>query len=96
MTSPAPRILTILLVASLPRAASAACECRCVDGVVQPVCSYAWEQPPICAPEVCPIVPPSVTPVMPPTVPPVGTGACYPAEVFDQISGRYVWQRVCE
>jgi hypothetical protein len=43
-------------------ASKASCECRCVDGQVQPLCSSSIDLPPICAPQICAIVPPSIVP----------------------------------
>jgi hypothetical protein len=77
-------------------ATHAACQCACVNGHVEAICSSAIEVRPICAPVVCPIVPPAVTPIAPPRVPPIGTSYCAPRQVYDPASGRYVWKELCQ
>lgn len=88
-------LLLAVGIALAPSASYAGCVCQCVNGQVQPICGSAIEVPPVCAPRVCPIVPPSVEPISPPTVPPVGTSRCRMVQVYDEVSGRYVWQKVC-
>ena len=75
--------------------ANAACVCRCVNGVMQPLCSSSIDLPPICPPTVCRIVPPRITPIQPPTIPPIGTSSCCQAQVFNRFTGRYEWRTVC-
>ncbi|WP_285818833.1 hypothetical protein [Helicobacter bilis] len=36
----------------------AKCDCLCVNGNVEAICSNAYEVRPVCNPRVCPIVPP--------------------------------------
>lgn len=44
-------VFTVALIAVLP--AKAACVCRCVNEVMQPLCDNAIEIRPICPPTVC-------------------------------------------
>jgi hypothetical protein len=46
--------------------ANAACQCVCMNGEVEAVCSSSIDVQPICPPRVCPIVPPAVRPIDPP------------------------------
>lgn len=46
---------TVWLSSTSP--ANAACQCACVNGQVQPVCTSSIDIRPICTPRVCPIVP---------------------------------------
>lgn len=52
-------VVSLLLTAGLLAAgrALAACTCRCVEGVIQPLCDNTIEIRPICPPTICPITP---------------------------------------
>ena len=76
--------------------AQAGCVCRCVNGVVQPICTNALDITPICAPTVCPITPPSITPIPAPRVPPIGTSSCRMAQVYNQRTTQYEWRELCQ
>lgn len=73
--------------------ASASCQCACINGEVEAICSSTLDVPPACAPRVCPIVPPSVRPIDPPRVPPIGTSECRSEQVWN--GEKYVWVRIC-
>lgn len=82
-------------VALSPGDALAACQCRCVNGEMRPICSNSIEIPPICPPTICPIVPPSIAPITTPRVPPVGTQTCRQVQILNPATGRYEWREVC-
>jgi hypothetical protein len=88
------RSISLLLLLS-PLEAAAACQCACVNGSVQAVCSSAIDLPPICAPTICPIAPPSVRPIDTPRVPPIGASYCQNEQVLNPVTGRYEWQQIC-
>ena len=73
--------------------ASAACQCVCMNGEVEAVCSSSIDVQPICAPRVCPIVPPAVRPIDPPRVPPVGASTCRSEQVWN--GEEYEWVEIC-
>jgi hypothetical protein len=73
----------------------AACQCRCVNGSVQALCSSTLDVQPICAPQVCPIVPPAVQPIATPQVPPLGTSSCNMQQVYNSQKGLYEWKNIC-
>ncbi len=75
--------------------AKAACVCRCVEGIMQPLCDNTIEIRPICPPTVCPITPPGIPPITPPQVPPLGTRQCVQRQVFNPQTGMYEWRTVC-
>lgn len=79
-----------------PRA-DARCECKCVNGEMQPLCERASDMPPVCPQRACPIVRPSTgpTPSLQPA-PPFGTTECSPAQVYNPRTGKYEWKPVCE
>ena len=88
------RIFTILLLI-LPMQVFADCQCACVSGQVQAICSSTLDIQPICSPRVCPITPPSVQPIQPPSVPPIGTKTCVQKQVYNEYTRQYEWKRVC-
>jgi len=88
-------VLLTAIVAFRAQAADAACECRCVNGNMQALCTSAIDIRPICGPTVCQIVPPSIAPIQSPTIPPIGTSSCSQAQVLDPYTHQYVWQQVC-
>jgi hypothetical protein len=73
--------------------ANAACQCVCMNGNVEAVCSSSIDIRPICSPRICPIVPPSVRPIDPPRVPPVGATRCRSEQVWN--GERYEWVEIC-
>ena len=73
--------------------AAAACQCVCMNGNVEAVCSSSIDIEPICPPRICPIVPPSVRPIDPPRVPPVGTNRCRSEQVWN--GEEYEWVEIC-
>lgn len=75
--------------------AAAACQCSCVNGQVQPICSSSIDIRPICTPRICPIVPPAVRPIATPVVPPIGTRSCRMEQVLNPYTGQYEWRSVC-
>jgi len=72
-----------------------ACQCVCMEGKNQPLCSSSMDLPPICPPKICPIEPPSIAPLGLPSLPPVGTTRCAQQQVLNNYTGRYEWQEVC-
>lgn len=84
-----------LCLVAAPSPAFARCNCACVDGDMQPICTTSIEITPICPPSVCPLAPLAVTPIQPPTIPPVGASYCYPAQVLNPHIKRYQWQQLC-
>jgi hypothetical protein len=84
------------MLAILPALGHADCQCMCVNGSVQAMCSSAIDLKPICAPRICPITNPSVTPIMPPRVPPIGTTSCHQAQVYNEYTQQYEWHEVCQ
>jgi hypothetical protein len=79
-----------------PFEAYAACQCACVNGQMQPLCSSAIGIPSICPPTICGIVPLSVRPIAPPTIPPIGTNSCGPRQVQNPLTGQYEWRTICQ
>ena len=86
-------VLLVLLVAS--PLVFANCQCRCVNGSVQAICTSSIDVRPVCSPRVCQIRTPSVKPVQPPRVPPVGTKSCRQVQVLNEYTRRYEWKTVC-
>lgn len=75
--------------------ANAACQCVCMNGEMQAVCSSTLDIEPICPPRICPITPPSVEPIQRPRVPPVGTSNCVQRQIYNEYTRRYEWREVC-
>lgn len=71
------------------------CQCACVDGKVEAVCSSTIAIKPVCAPRVCDIVPPSIKPIDTPTIPPIGTDKCDLKQVLNEQTREYEWRRLC-
>lgn len=72
-----------------------ACQCKCVNGNVEAICSSSVDLKPICPPQICPIAPPSVRPIQQPQVPPVGTTSCNMQQVYNAQKGLYEWRNIC-
>jgi hypothetical protein len=83
--------LALLLAVTAPVFAS--CECRCVDGESQAVCTSSLEVPPICSRQSCPVSP-SMTPIGP-INPPIGSGLCDTVQVFNRRTGQYDTKQLC-
>ncbi len=75
--------------------ANAACVCRCVNGVMQPLCSSSIDLRPICPTRVCPITLPRLAPLPAPKLPPLGTTSCHQAQVLNPYTRIYEWRTVC-
>ena len=73
--------------------ANAACQCVCMNGNVEAVCSSSLDLQPICPPRICPIVPPAVRPIDPPRVPPIGASTCRSEQVWN--GEEYEWVEIC-
>jgi hypothetical protein len=73
----------------------AACVCRCVDGVMQPLCDSSIDLPPICPITVCAIAPPSIKPIQPLGNLPIGTSQCSQRQVLNPNTRQYEWRSVC-
>lgn len=75
--------------------ALADCQCVCMSGEVQTVCSSSLDIQPICSPRVCPITPPSIEPIQQPRVPPIGTSNCIQRQVYNEYTHQYEWKEIC-
>lgn len=84
-------LITTTTIVTTP--AHAACQCVCMNGEVEAVCSSSIDIEPICAPRVCPIVPPAVRPIDPPRVPPIGASKCRSEQVWN--GEEYEWVEIC-
>ena len=73
----------------------ASCQCACVNGQVQAVCTGAQGIKPFCPPQICAFTPPSIAPVQQPRVPPMGTSKCEQKQVYNESTREYEWQEVC-
>lgn len=73
----------------------AVCECVCINGVEQSVCTSSIDIPALCGVRLCPMAPPALSPLDPPVVPPVGTSHCQSEQVYNEYTRRYEWQMVC-
>jgi len=73
--------------------AFASCDCRCIDGQAQAVCSSSLEVPPLCSGQSCPVSP-SMTPVAP-LGGAVGDSICDTVQVFNPRTRRYESRQAC-
>ena len=73
--------------------ARAGCQCVCMNGEVEAVCSSSLDIQPICAPRICPIVQPAVRPIDPPRIPPIGASRCRSEQVWT--GQKYQWVEIC-
>lgn len=73
----------------------AGCQCVCMNGNVEAVCSSTLDIKPICPPRVCPIVTPSIKPLPSLKIPPLGTSHCSHEQVYNKSTHRYEWNEVC-
>ncbi len=90
------KLLGVLIAgAFIAPSAGASCQCVCMDGAVQAVCSSSLDIEPICAPRICPIVPPSIKPIQRPRIPPIGARKCVQKRIYNERTRRYDWQEVC-
>jgi hypothetical protein len=85
--------LAFALLLAFTSSVFASCECRCVDGESQAVCSSSLEVPPICSRQSCPVTP-SMSPVGP-LNPPIGSGLCDTVQVFNRRTGHYDTKQLC-
>lgn len=85
----------LIALFALSSSAFAACQCSCVNGQPQALCSSALDIRPFCSASICPIAPPSVAPINPVRVPPIGTTQCHMAQVLDPYTHQYVWKQIC-
>ncbi|MGY3615813.1 hypothetical protein ACVJGD_002009 [Bradyrhizobium sp. USDA 10063] len=61
----------------VPAEARAKCECQCVNGQMQPICTNPGELlPPNCPMTACPMTGPTIAPIQPPQPPPPGASVC--------------------
>lgn len=88
-------ILVALAVLAASFDASAACQCACVNGVPQAICSNPVELRPLCPPTLCPNPAPSLRPLPVPQLPPVGARSCAPEQVLNPYTGLYEWHTLC-
>ena len=89
-------IILLFAVSGLSSSAAyASCQCVCMGGEVQAVCSSTLDIEPICPPRVCSITPPSVAPIQAPRVPPIGTSNCVQRQVYNDRTHQYEWKEVC-
>jgi hypothetical protein len=89
-------LLAIIFAAALTAQAAASCECRCVNGEMQPLCSSSIDIPPICPATICLIPPPSIAPIQPARIPPLGTSHCSPQQVLNPATRQYEWRSLCD
>lgn len=76
--------------------AEAACNCRCVDGKAQPVCSSSTDIPPFCPPASCPIAPPAKSPLDARDPAPAVKPGCETKQVYDPETRAYAWEQICK
>ena len=87
------RLLVLALLFS--GSVEAGCDCACMNGVSQAICTVPGELRPICASQICPIQPSAIRPIEPLLIPPLGTRGCHQEQVFDAYQHRYVWKTIC-
>ena len=75
--------------------ALASCSCQCVNGEVTAICSSTLDIEPICSPRICPLDSPSIKPLDSLSLPPLGTSSCSQERVYNEDSGKYEWEEVC-
>ena len=75
--------------------AMAVCQCACVGGQMQAICTNALDLEPICPPTICPIVPAAIQPIQPLTLPPLGASRCEQEQVYNEYTDEYEWQTIC-
>ncbi len=89
-------LLTLLLLVAVTSPARADCECACLDGLNQPVCSSDTDARPSCPDVVCTIAPPAVSEEedVEPELPPPRR-VCRDEMEWDPIFREYERVRVC-
>jgi hypothetical protein len=92
------RILIVAIFAFLMAQSDsfATCQCHCVNGEVEAICTSSIDIKPICASKICPFAPPNIKPIEPLTLPPPGMTSCEMKQVLDTNSNKYQWKRVCK
>lgn len=91
------RVLSVgfITLIILTAQANASCECLCINGKVEAVCTSSSELKPYCAPRLCPYAPPNLAPAMQNTLPPAGTTSCEMKQVYNEQIKKYEWKRIC-
>ena len=89
-------VLAVIFALVLAAQAEASCQCRCVDGEMQPLCSSPIDIPPICPATICMLPPPSIAPIQPARIPPLGTSQCSQQQVLNPHTHQYEWRSICE
>ena len=89
------RLILFSVLVFVSFAVAARCECKCVNGNVQAICSSTLDMKPLCSPNVCPLVTPSVQPLQTPMVPPIGTSNCEKQQVYNAYTRKYEWKTLC-
>jgi len=87
------KLLFILLL--IPSWALADCQCVCMNGQVQALCTSTLDIKPICSSRICPLQAPSIKPIQTPSIPPIGTNSCSQQQVYNEYTKRYEWKNVC-
>lgn len=93
---PVAKFLAAVMVASVSTYASAACQCSCVEGQIEPVCAAATDLPPVCAPRACTLKQPSGTLVSQSQTAANTTKQCRTSLVRSPQTGSYVSKQVCQ
>lgn len=89
-------LIAAVATVSVPRAADAACVCRCSEGKPVAVCARASDIRPNCRATRCPLSTPKISPLdANKPRPPVKPG-CTSRMVYDPKTGRHDWGQICE
>jgi hypothetical protein len=88
-------LLALAFGGVLSATAEADCECRCVDGEMQPLCSSSIDLPPLCPTTPCSLAPLSIAPLPSMQLPPLGTSHCSQRQVLNPATRQYEWRNVC-
>ena len=89
-------LLAVVFDLALITQARASCECACVGGRMQPVCSSSIDLPPLCPPTLCALPPPSIAPLPEARLPPLGTSRCSQRQVLNPQTQQYEWRSLCQ
>lgn len=90
------RLLPLIFAAFFAADAAAQCQCACVNGRVQAICSSAFDLKPLCPPRMCPATGiPGLPPLAGNDLPPLGTTQCRNVKVYNPQTRRYEWRKVC-
>lgn len=88
--------LAFIFTLAMTALAEASCECRCVDGEMQALCSSSIDLPPLCPAAVCAIPAPLIAPVAPLRIPPPGATQCSQRQVLNPHTHQYEWRSICD